>query len=534
MKTTPMGALKHQVQTRPNSTAFIFHESIWTYERLARDADRLARGMAARGVAAGDRVALHMMNRPEMIAVYYACFQLGAIAAPLRTAFKFAELAPLLQRLKPALYIGESGLYDNVAAVDASIISLDRRFIVNKTFEDGSVQPWEALFDEAASVSILVPPAPYKPAVLINTSGTTGQPKFVAHTPETLAESLDLLTKYLGISSDDVVAEPLPMAHMSGLATFLSFVQVGIPFILLESFEADTVLDIIERHRCTWCIGFPAQYAALLERQRARPRDLASLRICLTGADTCPVDLQEQVTSAFGAPLYNFWGATEVLGSQTFGLQPGPVARIVKGAQVRLVDENGADVADGEIGELLIRGANVFAGYWNDPKATDEALKSGWYHTGDLMRRGEGDELWFVSRKKDIIIRGGTNISPAEIEEALVACHPAVKEAGVASVPDVVLGQRIFGFVTLTDGTKDTVIPDILRNVATRLASYKVPEGLAVLSELPRNMLSKVDRNALLAMAVRTDKAGRPQIAATASRPMRSEEQPARRVARNR
>ena len=163
----------------------------------------------------------------------------------------------------------------------------------------------------------------------------------------------------------------------------------------------------------------------------------------------CPIDLQERVTSTFGAPLYNFWGASEVVGSLTFGLENGPVVRIVEGAQVRLVDEAGADVPHGEIGELLIRGANVFAGYWNDPAATEQSLKAGWYHTGDLMRRGEGDDLWFVSRKKDIIIRGGTNISPVEVEEALVASHPAVEEAAVVGTPDAVLGQRVFGFVKL-------------------------------------------------------------------------------------
>ena len=135
-------------------------------------------------------------------------------------------------------------------------------------------------------------------------------------------------------------------------------------------------------------------------------------------------------------------GASEVVGSLTFGLENGPVVRIVEGAQVRLVDETGAEVPRGEIGELLIRGANVFAGYWNDPAATEQSLKAGWYHTGDLMRRGEGDDLWFVSRKKDIIIRGGTNISPVEVEEALVACHPAVEEAAVVGKPDAVLGQR--------------------------------------------------------------------------------------------
>jgi acyl-CoA synthetase (AMP-forming)/AMP-acid ligase II len=316
------------------------------------------------------------------------------------------------------------------------------------------------------------------------------------------------------------------------MITFLSYIQLGVPFVLLESFDADTVLDTIERYRCTWLLGFPAQYAALLECQRARPRNLTSLRICLTGADVCPIDLQERFTSTFGSPLYNVWGATESVGSLTFGLQRGPVVRIVKGAFIRLVDENGAEVADGEIGELLIRGANVFDGYWNDPEATAASLKAGWYHTGDMMRRGEGDELWFVSRKKDIIIRGGTNISPVEVEEALVACHPAVEEAAVVGIPDVVLGQRVFGFVKLAAGTNDKIVSEILDNVATRLASYKVPEGLCVLDQLPRNALSKVDRNMLQAMAASTDKARLPQTMAASSQPKRLDERLGRRVAR--
>jgi long-chain acyl-CoA synthetase len=534
MKVTPVGALMHQAQTRPKSAAFVFHEEIWTYERLAAETERLARGLAARGVGPGDRVALHMMNRPELVVAYYACFKLGAIAAPLRTAFKFAELAPILQRLKPALYIGEADLYDNAAPVDVSILAPGKRFVVNGTFEDHGVQPWEALFDVATDESLSVSPASYEPAVLINTSGTTGQPKFVIHTPATLSESVDLIIKHWGFSADDIVIMPLPMAHMSGLISFLSYIQFGAPFVLLQCFDADTVLDSIERHRCTWCLGFPAHYAALLECQRARPRNLASLRICLTGADVCPIDLQQRAPSILGAPLYNVWGATEVVGSLTFGLQHGQVVRIAKGAQVRLIDDNGADVADGEVGELLIRGANVFDGYWNDPQATDESLRAGWYHTGDLMRRGEGDELWFISRKKDIIIRGGTNISPAEVEQALVAAHPAVEQAAVVGIPDDVLGQRVFGFVKLANRTRDAVVSEILRNVATRLASYKVPEHLAILDELPRNALSKVDRNMLQTMASSNDKARRFQIGAAPSQPKQPDERPARRVARNR
>src|SRR6476660_7947961 len=136
MAVTPIGVLMHRAQTRAESTAFVFHEEVWTYRRLADEAERVARGLVARGVKAGERVALHMMNRPEMLVAYYACLRLGAIAAPLRTAFKFAELAPILQRLRPAIYIGEIGLYENVAPVDASILPRNKRFIVNGTFED--------------------------------------------------------------------------------------------------------------------------------------------------------------------------------------------------------------------------------------------------------------------------------------------------------------------------------------------------------------------------------------------------------------
>jgi long-chain acyl-CoA synthetase len=518
MAVSPTEALMHRAQSRPESTAFIFHEDVWTYRRFADEVERAARGLAAWGVKAGDRITLHMMNRPEMLVAYYACFRLGAIAAPLRTAFKYAELAPLLQRLEPTLYVGESSLYRNVAPVDTAILPQTNRFIVNGAAEQADdVQPWDNLLREEAPVDLPMP-ASHKPAVLINTSGTTGQPKFVTHTPDTLAAMTELLGKHGGFWPDDKMVLPLAMAHISGLICSLTCIDLGIPFIVLESFDADAVLDNVAQYGCTRMIGFPYQYATLLASQQAKPRDLSSLRICLTGGDACPVDLQERVTSVFGAPLYNFWGATEVIGSLTFGLGHGPVVRIVEGAYVRLVDDRGADVADGQIGELLISGPNVFVGYWNDPTTTDQSLKAGWYHTGDLMRRGDGDELWFVSRKKDIIIRGGTNISPVEIEEALVASHPAVEEAAVVGKSDAILGQRVFAFVKLAAGAKTTVIPEILQNVAERLAPYKVPEDLQVISALPRNALSKVDRKMLEAMAC----ADTAQVASTSRTPKKA------------
>jgi long-chain acyl-CoA synthetase len=505
VKMTPTGALKHHAQTRSKSTALIFHEVAWSYEWLAAEAERLAHGLAARGVGPGDRVALHMMNRPEMLLAYYACFQIGAIAAPLRTAFKPAELAPMLQRLKPALYIGEAGLYENVARIDTSILASGKRVIIGEIAESHSVQRWSTFFNGVASRPVCSSPALHKPAVLLNTSGTTGEPKFVIHTPATLSEAVDLMINS-SFSADDVIAHPLPMAHMSGLILSLCCIAAGVTFILLESFDADAVLDAIEHHHCTRHWGFPTQYSSLLNRQRARPRNLASLRMCLTGADVCPVDLQEQVSSEFGASVHNVWAATEAVGSLAYGLQPGPVVRIPQGSQIRLVDDNGADVPNGEVGELLISGPNLFAGYWNDERGTAESLKNGWFHTGDMMRRGAGDDLWFVSRKKDIIVRGGTNISPVEVEQVL-GSHPAVEEAAVVGVPDHVLGQRVFGFVKLAKPAGSIIIAEILAFASSQLASYKVPDGLAIVDEFPRKALGKVDRNALMNLITITTEA---------------------------
>jgi long-chain acyl-CoA synthetase len=527
MAVNPTEALMRQARSRPESTAFTFQEDVWTYHRLADESERVARGFAASGVKAGDRVVLHMMNRPEMLVAYYACFRLGAIAAPLRTAFKFAELAPMLQRLQPVLYVGESALYPNVAAVDAAILPRETRFLVDNVDQAQTVQLWEAL--KQAPHSDLPTPASHEPAVLINTSGSTGQPKLITHTQDTIAATTELLRKHFELTDDDVIVSPLQLAHGSGLFCSLTFIQFGVPFVMLQTADADGVLDSIERYRATWMLGFPYQYAGLLEAQQAKPRDVSSLRICLTGADVCPIDLQKRATSALGAPLYNIWGATEVAGQLTYGLQPGPVLRIGEKDQVRLVDEDGVDVAHGEVGELLIRGANVFVGYWNDPAATAQSLKDGWYYTGDLVRRGEGDELWFVSRKKDIIIRGGTNISPAEVEEALCACHPAVEAAGAVGKPDPVLGQRVFGFVKLAPGAKQGVVAEILKNVAGRLASYKIPEGLRVIDALPRNALGKIDRRALERMVSEDESAGSGSEAAP-SRP--GDERPSRRVAK--
>ena len=272
------------------------------------------------------------------------------------------------------------------------------------------------------------------------------------------------------------------MVHVSGAFVFLSGIRQGIPLILFPQFDAEAVLDAIEPHRCSLLLGLPFMFAALFEAQRVRPRRVDSLRLCLTGGDVCPLWLQESFPSRFGTPLRSVWGATEALCSLTFSLESGPVHRIAAGAQIRLIDDRGALVPRGHVGELILRGPNVTIGYWTAPGRIDGLGRDGWHHTGDLMRQDEKGDLWFVSRKKDLIIRGGSNIAPAEVERVLVA-HPAVNDAGVVGVPDAVLGQRVAGFVQLANGAESVTTGEILADISGQLADYKLPENLIITDE---------------------------------------------------
>jgi long-chain acyl-CoA synthetase len=492
---TPIDALCRQASNHANSVGFVAGDDTWSYRRLATEAEQLARALFGRGLRRGNRVALHMANLPELVIAYYACFRIGAIACPLNIRFKAAELQPLLQRLRPVLYLGQAQVYPQISPIEPDILAPDVRFIVGGTADKSGARPWADLFTDTADRAIPYDPDDDRPAVLLTTSGTTGQPKFVAHTSATLSAIADSFL-HLGLNEEHIAINALPMMHVGGLATMLGCVRFGRSMILFDRFDADAVLDTIDPHRCSWFIGVPLMYAALMEAQRTRPRPADALRFCLVAGDVCPLDLQRDFAGMFGVPLRSFWGSTETFGTFTFGLQPGPVSRPAPGTQFRLVGDQGAAVPRGAVGELLVRGPSVTVGYWSEPGQID-APSDGWFHTGDLMQEGDDDELWFVSRKKDLIIRGGSNISPIEVERALTA-HPAVRDAAVVGIPDEVLGQRVIGFVKLADDV--ATLDDILADAKARLADYKVPEWLEVVDEIPRNALGKIDRKSLLAM----------------------------------
>ena len=495
-----MNALFRQATAQPDGVAFIYDDVVWTYHDLLTGAERLSRALLAHGVRLGDRVVLHMPNRPEMAIALYACFRIGAIACPTNLRFKTAELREVFQRLKPALYLGEEQLYSYVETIEPEILAKEKRFVTGPGGAYRDAMPWWTLFiGNVGAGRLPLEPDKDAPAVLMTTSGTTGAPKFVTHTPATLSAIMEAMA-HADLDAAPIALNACPMVHGTGLFTFLFSVSCGAPMVMVERFDPDAVLDRIEQHGCTSILGLPFMYDALLEHQRKQPRKVSSLRHCRCGGDVCPVQLQGDFEAAFGARLRNIWGATEVVGALMDGLQPGPVTRIAPGAPIRLVDDEGRDVPRGEVGEFLVRGPYVTVGYWVAPDRIDAATRDGWYHSGDLMRQGEGDELWFVGRKKDIIIRGGSNISPVEVERVLLS-HPLVREAVVFGIPDPVLGQRVAAIVQLSSGAGNAALGAILKDTRRQLADYKAPERLWAVDAVPRGPLGKVDRRAAAATA---------------------------------
>jgi len=496
---TPFKALIHQAETRPDSTAFLFKGDAWTYARLLDSVLRLATGMRDRGIQAGDRVVLHMTNVPEIAIGYYACFAIGAIAVPLNIRLKAPELEALLRRLQPKLYLGQKALYPLVAHLPFEILPLEGRFLADLdagTQVDGA-KPWRSLMAKAADTVLPISGRDDFAALLLGTSGTTGQTKFVIHTPRTMAATAAAFA-YLGVDERQVILAFCPQVHGSGFWTTLASISHGAPMILIERFDAELVLDMVERHGGTWMLGLPFMYAKLLEAQRDAPRNVGSLRRPVVSGDVCPITLQRDFAETFGVPLRSIWLTSEANGATTHGLEPGPVARMLPTVKLRIVDDTGADVPRGTIGEVLLQGAIVSPGYWHD--GIDGPLpQNNWYATGDLMRQGEGDEVWFAGRKKELIIRGGSNISPVEVETVLRK-HPAIADAAVVGLACPVMGQRVGAVIALAEMAAPSALGDIRDFLATRLADYKTPEHWMVVDAVPRNNLDKIDRRSAAAL----------------------------------
>lgn len=479
-----LGSLLHARATEhPHQMALFCRSEAMSYEVLDETTTQLAEWFLAQGLRPGDRVALHWSNSLEVVQLFFALFKAGLVAVTVNVRLKPPEIAYILDHAQARMCFSEPALAPQAEKAGAKCPILTQL----------------PLSAPAHQRPTRIPDAdPDRPAVILYTSGTTAQPKGVTHSHRSLFHMAEFMARGL-LEASDVILVMTQLMHASGLnCCLLPSVYLGASVVLLPGFDPATVLDVIERFSCTYLLGLPALMQFVVEEQARKPREVGSLRTALAGGDTVPVALQDRFKTLFGIPLQEIYGMTEALPitlNPKSALRQGSIGVLKEGFELRIVDLFGQDIREGETGEIVVRSAANCIGYWNDTSATKALMESGWLHTGDLASCDANGYYWFKGRKKQIIIRAGSNISPQEVEEALFQ-HPAVLEAGVVGAPDPVYGERVVAFVALRSG--QTVDERSLCQFARQsLADYKVPERIVFIDELPKGLTGKVQRRAL-------------------------------------
>ncbi len=485
-------ALRHSTRKHPQKPAVSCGRQVISYETLNRSTDALARWLLRQGVESGDRVAIHWGNSLEVVYLYYACFKAGLIAVPVNNRLKSPEIAYILEHSQAKLCFSQPELAPLAEAVCAECPAL--RHIHT------ALPPLDATELEGVALPEV---SPERVAAVLYTSGTTARPKGVMHTHISLTGSTELMIT-LGMDETHTVLAVTQLVHIAALAcVLLPGITCGGTVVLLPAFDPAQTLDLIELWRCTYMLTLPAMLRFVVEEQGRSPREVSSMRLCLAGGDTVPVTLQERFHALFGIPVRELYGMTETVpvtcireGAPRVGSM-GPVMDLV---DARVADLFGNLVAEGSTGELQVQSPANCVGYWGDPRATASTFMDGWLRTGDLVTRDAEGYYWFKGRAKQIIVRGGSNISPQEVEEALYH-HPAVLEAGVIGMPDPVHGEKVIAFVALREGLSASE-PELRELVRSRIADYKTPERILFLPALPKGLSGKVQRRELKDLVV--------------------------------
>ena len=487
----------------PDKIALWFGDKSWTFADLEDATNRIAAALSSAGVHAGDRVAVFLPNCPELVLSYFACFKLGAIVVPLNYRYREPEARYALEHSGATSLIVHATLAKEVTGLPLASMGILRRYLVG-----GAATPLFQPFDSLLAASG-EPPSPsfdeQQVAAILYTSGSTAKPKGVTYSHASLWHNCLIQAETFQFAPDDIHLVSTAACHAAAFTgQLLPNIYMGGTSVLTFLPTPAQVVAAIATRRVTRIQMLPATLEDLVDYLEVhRDGDLTSWRCCTAGGDVVPLELHQRFQKVVGFEIAELFGMTEVLSCITnppFGVKKaGSVGKPAVQTSVRLVDEHDQDVAPGETGELLIRTPAMLVGYWIDPAATAETLRGGWMHSGDLARCDEDGYYWFVSRKKEIIIRGGSNISPLEVEEVLDE-HPAVHLSCVVGWPDKNLGEIVAAYVSFRSGVAAPSTDELRSFVAQRIAAYKVPERITVMPELPLNPTGKVDRKKLHAL----------------------------------
>lgn len=463
-------------------------DHILSYAELHRRAAAVAGDLRARGVQPGDRVGIVLPNVPAFPVVFYGILLAGAVAVPMNPLLKSREVEYYLTDCDMTLIYGLNDGEGTVSAA-ASKVGIPALLVPRMGPDNLSGDP---VLDATAR-------ADDDTAVILYTSGTTGKPKGAELTHRNMAtNAATTVDTLINVGPEDVIMGCLPLFHVFGLTCGLNAaVKAAALLTLIPRFEAVQALKVVARDHVTVLEGVPTMYAAMLHSPEADNTDMSSLRTCIAGGAAMPVEILKDFERKFACEIYEGYGLSETAPIACFNQpghqrRPGTIGIPVRGCQLRVVDDAGVDVPDGEAGEIVIRGENVMKAYWNRPEATAEAIPDGWFRSGDIAIRDADGYYTIVDRKKDLIIRGGYNVYPREVEEVLYQ-HPAVAEAAVVGIKDRNLGEEIGAAVALKPGAQ--ACSDELKSfVRERLAAYKYPRAIWLVDSLPKGPTGKILR----------------------------------------
>ena len=480
---------------------------VLSYAQLDDASARVAGLLRDRGVRPGDRVGVMLPNVPYFAFIYYGVLSAGAVVVPMNVLLKQREVA---------FYLGDP---------EARLVFAWHEF----------AEPARRGADEAGAGCVIVAPGEFErvlastepatevvdragddTAVILYTSGTTGTPKGAELTHFNLARNVEVVVRMFAVGSDDVMLGALPLFHAFGQTCALNAaVKSGACLALVARFDPAGVLETIERERVTVFEGVPTMYVALLHHPERERFDVSTLRLCVSGGAALAGEVLRGFEGAFECAVLEGYGLSETSPVASFNQpdrerKPGSIGTPIESVEMKVVDLDREEVPQGEVGEIAIRGPNVMKGYWNRPDATAAAIdEDGWFYTGDMARIDEDGYFFIVDRKKDMIIRGGYNIYPREIEEVFYE-HPAVLEVAVIGVPHAELGEEVAAVVVLKQGA-DVTAEELRDHVKAQVAAYKYARHVWFVSELPKGATGKILKRELQApahlseVAVRSD-----------------------------
>jgi long-chain acyl-CoA synthetase len=486
----------------PDATALIFQDQPISYGALDREIDRAAAGFAALGIRPGDRVALLVHNVPHFVYAYYGLLRAGGVMIPLNTMYTSEEVSYIVADADArAVVVAEPfvGIVDGLR----DTLPMLEHIIVAGTRAPVGAMTWEQMTGRGAAAPPAQETSPDDLAVIAYTSGTTGKPKGAMLSHNNLLANLDQMAQapLLAEAATDVALLALPLFHIYALNVILGLtMRVGAAAVLLERFDAVASLEAVERHRVTILFGAPPMFIAWLNTPGVERADLSSVRLAVSGAAPLPGMVLEDFKRKLGITIWEGYGLTETapgVTSNAMGDQakPGSIGKPLPGVDVRIIDHDGSDVEEGDPGEIIVRGPNVFRGYWRQDDASAEQILDGWFHTGDVGYQDEDGYIFLVDRVKDLIIVSGFNVYPREVEDALYR-HPKVAEAAVIGIPHPYTGEAVKAIVALKPGETATE-EEIVEHCRRSLARFKCPQVVEFVKELPVLPTGKVLKRAL-------------------------------------